>query len=92
MINECNISGVQKIFFRDLRAHKSETTRWNIFKLDTFGSFNVFREHVKFRYSNLSSFKDNVQDVTQVRFRKAKFLYICLAGFDRPRNQYQLRY
>ena len=56
-------------FFRDLRAHKSETTHWNIFKLGTFGTYNDFREHVKFRYSNPSSFKENVQDVTHVRFK-----------------------
>ena len=59
----------RKKFFRDLRAHKSETTHWNIFKLGTFGTYNDFREHVKFRYSNPSSFKENVQDVTHVRFK-----------------------
>ena len=55
-------------FFRDLRAHKSETTLWNIFKLGTFGTYNNFREHIKFRYSNPSNFKEKVQDVTHVRF------------------------
>ena len=68
VVKSAAISGVPKFFFRDLRAHKSETTHWNIFKLSTFGTYNDFREHVKFRYSNPSSFKENVQDVTQVRF------------------------
>ena len=63
------ISGVQKKFFRDLRAHKTVTIHWNIFKLGTFGTNNDFREHVKFRCSNPSSFKENVQDVTHVRFK-----------------------
>ena len=66
--NVLNISGVPKQTFRDLRAKKSETTHWNIFKLGTFGTYNVVSKHVKFRWSNLSRFKDNVQDVTQVRF------------------------
>ena len=64
-----HISGVPKKTFRDLRAHKSETIYWNIFKLGPSGTYNVFSKHVKFRYSNLSSFKENVQDVTQVGFK-----------------------
>ena len=51
------LSGVPKQRFQNLRAHKSETTHWNIFKLGTFGTYNDFREHVKFHYSNPSSFK-----------------------------------
>ena len=61
-------SGGDKKTFRNLRAHKSETIHWNIFKPDTFGTYNVVSKHEKFRLSNPYSLKDNVQDVTQVRF------------------------
>ena len=35
---EIELSGGDKKTFRDLRAHKSKTTHWNIFKLGTFGT------------------------------------------------------
>ena len=47
--NVIGLSGVPKKTFRNLRANKSETTFWNIFRLSTFGTYNIVSKHVKLR-------------------------------------------